>query len=449
VTGKSQLAVSCPLCGGRLLLGPLQFAGMPILVDCRCSGCGRAYRLDWPAGHALLHPVLIDVEDGHVYADGLDWYARRLARCLAGRGQPVSAAIEVHVKDRPASRAILVNCVDFLYGHCLLKLLGGLSYARRNPDADVIVAAPAALRWLAPDVSSVIVDLPLEQGDSWINGFHDAVAGALGAYDEIVIAPGVSQPPLTAEDLERLLGPEFAPQDFWASATSSAGEESPLVCLVSREDRPWAGPHRWRAGLAGRLSPELRRRVLVADQNRRFERVVRRVRESCPEARFVLTGIGAGGRLSSDVLDLRCDAAPLTEERERGWLAAYASSRVVAGVHGSNMLLPSALGGAVVDLLPEDRLRNLGQDLIITSERDRDPKLCLFRYRIVPLTTSPEAVADIIVSILEDADRHHLNMRENTAAYTTVGWPRPIRWRRVDARVSGDQLRLVQERSRP
>lgn len=427
VVGKEQLRVDCPACGTRLTLGQIQFAGMPIFVECQCAGCSRAYWLDWPAGHALLHPTLLDTSSGRAYFDGLAWYPRMLVRCFNSRRSPVTAAIRVRRREPASERVVLVNCVDFLYGHCLLKLLSGLSYARLNPDADVVVVAPPLLHWLIPtDVSIVEVDLALSQSECRIEGLDEVVKDLLGSYGEISISPGISQPPLTGDDIVRLTGPEVAPLAFW----STPDENGPLVSLIVREDRLWLGPRRpLLARLAGRASRRLGRWLLLRRQRRCFARVVQRVRAAQPDVRFAVIGLGTAGATPPGALDLRQPPGTVTEEHERRWVATYARSRIVVGVHGSNMLLPSGLAGAVIDLLPPDRLRNIGQDLLITDERDHEPKLSLFRYRILPLSTSPEAVAEIIVSILNDADRHHQNMIENRAAYDAVGWPRPITWR--------------------
>ena len=72
---------------------------------------------------------------------------------------------------------------------------------------------------------------------------------------------------------------------------------------------------------------------------------------------------------------------------------------MVVGVHGSHMLLPSAFAGAVIDLLPPHKL--------------------------------PDVVSEVIVSLLEDADFHYVNMIRNRSA-TGVEWLRPIVWRRLD-----------------
>jgi len=431
VAGKKELVVTCPRCDGRLVLGPIHFAGMPVFVDCHCNGCGSKYWLDWPAGHALLHPTLIHPDDDSLYFDGLDWYPRRVQRCLATGADPIAARIEIRKQRRSSDRAVVIDCIDFLYGHSLLKLASGLSFARRDTTADVVVIAPKQLAWLLPaDASAIEVDIPFRAGGDWIAGLHDATQEVVGGYREIVIAPALSQPPLSEHDVEQLLGARLGPLEFWSR---SADVTKPVVTIILREDRLWLGattPYLIRA--ARHLSPGFSRRLATKRQLRCFARLVDELRRLLPSIQFTAVGLGTSGELPTDVIDLR--TTEMTDAREREWLEAYAQSRVVVGVHGSNMLLPSALAGAVVDLLPLDKLRNITQDLIIAGGSEREPKLCLFRYRILPLTTGPRVVAATVASILADADRHLHNVIDNRSTYDSVGWPRPITWRRAGAR---------------
>lgn len=431
VVGKKDLVVACPSCRGRLALGRIRFAGMPIFVECRCEGCGREYWLDWPAGHALLHPTLIDADDGSLYFDGSEWYPRRLQRCLATRTSPAAARLTTRAQGRSSDRVVVIDCVDFLYGHCFLKLASGLSFARSDPTADVLVIVPKQLAWLVPAAASTIqVDIPFRAAEEWIAGLDEAVHEAVGSYRELVIAPAVSQPPLSEDDLAQLLGAGFTPRDFWSR---SDDQTEPVVTIVLREDRLWLGE---RAPLvirlARRLSPGTSRRLATKHQLRCVARMVEELRRLRPSVRFTAVGLGTTGALPSGVLDLR--TTEMTDAREREWLDAYARSRVIVGVHGSNMLLPSALGGAVVDLLPLEKLRNITQDLIIAAESEREPKLCLFRYRILPLSTGPRVVAATVASILAGADRHLQNVIDNRSTYTSVGWPRPVTWHRAGRR---------------
>ena len=99
---------------------------------------------------------------------------------------------------------------------------------------------------------------------------------------------------------------------------------------------------------------------------------------------------------------------------------------MVVGVHGANLLLPSLLAGAVVDLLPTFKLPNINQDLIIPHEHGAEPKLSLFRYRIVPEECSPDAFAAISLSVIDHAAFHYQNIIENRRTYDRPGWNRPI-----------------------
>ena len=169
------------------------------------------------------------------------------------------------------------------------------------------------------------------------------------------------------------------------------------------------------------------RPILVRYQNWKLTRVAKLVRRLIPDLRIVVVGLSRTGSFPEDLVDLR--QASMSAATERLWCAEYARSHVVLGVHGSNMLLPSALAGAVVDLLPRFKLRNITQDLIIRDERE--PKLCLFRYRVLPLATRPGIIADTIISIFNDAQLHFSNVIGNRITAERSGWPRSIRWKRL------------------
>ncbi len=97
------------------------------------------------------------------------------------------------------------------------------------------------------------------------------------------------------------------------------------------------------------------------------------------------------------------------------------------------MLLPSALAGAVVDLVPRYKLPNLGQDLVIADGLSRESKVCLFRYRMLPATIGVQPLRDVIVSILRDSRYQYRTTVGNRGAIGATEWPRPPgRWRQLD-----------------
>ena len=119
------------------------------------------------------------------------------------------------------------------------------------------------------------------------------------------------------------------------------------------------------------------------------------LRENFPPIRFAVAGIGPPGRLPSWIEDRR--ATGLDKETEKEWCRLYSRSQIVVGVHGSNMLLPSALAGAVVELLPDDRLGNIVQDLLPGGT---DPREALVRYRFISADAKPSLVTKLVASML-------------------------------------------------
>ena len=159
--------LSCPRCHESLVYDDIHFVGMPILIACHCSQCHVAYLLDWPAGHALLHPTIVEVESGAAHFDGREWYPRLLERLIASRKHPTAAHIDVRGLGSGGSTVIVVNCIDFLYGHCVLKTLSGLRYSRdADPDADVVMIVQQNVSWLVPSTVDIVieVDVPLSDG---------------------------------------------------------------------------------------------------------------------------------------------------------------------------------------------------------------------------------------------------------------------------------------------
>ena len=94
-----------------------------------------------------------------------------------------------------------------------------------------------------------------------------------------------------------------------------------------------------------------------------------------------------------------CRVKNFDAETEQKTCQIYADSRLVIGVHGSNMLLPSAHAGMTIDILPEDRLGNFAQDILY---QETDPRFASFRYRYLSFQTDPAELAKIGLSMLLD-----------------------------------------------
>ena len=88
----------------------------------------------------------------------------------------------------------------------------------------------------------------------------------------------------------------------------------------------------------------------------------------------------------------------------------YAKSDVVIGVHGSNMLLPSAHANMVLDIMPKDRWGNVTQDVIY---QENDNRMTSFRIRYIPIETKVSSLAFIAQSMINGFEKYKQVMSDD------------------------------------
>ena len=150
-------------------------------------------------------------------------------------------------------------------------------------------------------------------------------------------------------------------------------------------------------------------------QRGRIVEFARRLRQTLQLLDFAVVGLAQAGGLPQWISDLRTEQ--ISEVVERKWCERYASSHVVIGVHGSNMLLPSAHTGAVVELMPAARRGDLLQDFLFNRGDTRET---LFRSRVLPLSTSPSDLADSVSSLLLDFNNCLITMEPTFCKHGTT-----------------------------
>jgi hypothetical protein len=144
--------------------------------------------------------------------------------------------------------------------------------------------------------------------------------------------------------------------------------------------------------------------LLSKRQNQLIKKTIRLIRKDLPEAEFYVVGLGKTGSFSGYATDHR--QREVNSLVETAWCEVYAKSHVVVGVHGSNMLLPTALAAGCVEILPEDRYGNMVQDL---SVRYSD-RLQLFFYRFADQFACPKSVVGKVVAMIRDYELFRKNM---------------------------------------
>jgi hypothetical protein len=368
---------ACVYCHTSLQPRGSYIPGMRNLALLTCTQCGREFYGDLRSGQAFFTPQLLEIATGKVHdPHGVAWFASWLEQSFAHR---VASAPELRViEHRPVTRPVVfLNCLDTLYGHVLLKLLNAQAYIDRS-DVDLIVMLPASFAWLVPDGAAQVwlVDLPLARGTEWNDGLASEIATRLGAFAEVHLSIARSHPRAEDYDIERFTRVKPFPLAEWRMRV-----ERPTVTFIWREDRTWnTGIRRSQQRNVASLEKTLRRRIPAIDMG--------------------VVGIGTPGGLPPSIHDLRLGSIDVCAER--AWCERYAASHLVIGVHGSNMLLPSAHAGGVIELLPRQRWGNVLQDLLVRPAGTRE---LLFRNRLVPDGIAAEELGELAADIITGLPR--------------------------------------------
>lgn len=408
---QTQAEHECPYCRVRLHVSGWLMPGMRALADLRCAGCAREFYGDLRAGQALYTPMLLEKATGEVHdAHGVEWFAGWLRDSYARRTDaPVPFAVR---ECRPVTRpVVLLNCLDTLYGHSLLKLLNAQHYLDRQRDFDLVLMVPSVLAWMVPEGVAQVweVSLPLRRGTEWNDWLAREVSRRVEQLGSVSLSRALSHPRPDDFDIERFTRVTPFPLREW-----DARLERPTVTFIWRDDRPWrptaAEPPDTRRGKLRRLISAPHRHQ--AAQHQSVSELAEAIRRDWPALDFAVAGLSSAGEgegLPSWVEDLRRPEAE--EADERRWCEHYAASHAVVGVHGSNMLLPTAHAGSLVELIGPERWGNFTQDVLFRDAGDC--RETLFRYRFVPDTTSPQQLASLIGMLLRGRKdfRHLMNVR--------------------------------------
>ena len=399
---------SCPSCGCSLQVRGWYMPGMRPLADLFCAGCDRAYYGDLAVAQALYTPMLIEQGSGEVHdLYGVPWFAKWLGSAYAGRSsEPVPLSVE---EFRPVRRPVLLNCIDPIYGHAVLKLLNAQHYLDARKELDLILLVPRYLRWMVPDGAAAVwtVDLPLRRGAEWNDWLAGEIARLVEPYDECLLSVALPHPHQDDLDIERFTRVAPFPEELWRDALSA-----PVVTFIWREDRLWLDKRNDMRNLAWKIQ----RKVGISPshlpkQVKNVAELAGHIRRRIPAARFAVAGLGTTGEFPGWIEDHR--ATRLDAAGERGWCELYARSHLVIGVHGSNLLLPSAHAGAVINLMPMDRWPNMLQDMLL---RRADAREALLHYHLLPISMPLDEVSAFAVALLGNRNALMLHMgRKNSA----------------------------------
>lgn len=387
----------CPKCGATLTANGWLITGMRNLADLRCPDCKAEFYGDLPSGQALYTPILLEKETGEIHDEyDVGWFSGWLSDAYAKRtDKPIP--FEARKISKLKNKVILLNCLDKPYGDLLHKLLNAQFYIDNQPDASLIVLLPRFLEWLLPDgvAEAWIIDLPLKRGTEWNDWLAQEIGERLAPFAEIYLSVAFPHPHSDDFDIERFT--RIAP---FPLENLGKHQNKPVVTFIWREDRLWKTESRAKSA---RLENAKQRfgfsQNPLDEQTRKVIKFAELLREKFPSVDFAVAGLGKTNEFPDWIADLRL--LKLNDEEERAWCERYAASHVVVGVYGSNMLLPAAHAGSLIDLVGEEWWGNYLQDVLF---RYTDAREMFYRNRFVPHSTTPEHLVVLVSTILRDED---------------------------------------------
>src|SRR5690606_5165313 len=197
---------SCPECQStEISVSHVSTPGIYWLADCNCRQCGISFRQSLATGHMIDHPLAINTATHKLYPDDWNmWWqsAPFLNFCTNVRQDEISIRKIGHAQHR---KVIILNAIDFLYGHSLLKLYNALHYIDNYKDAGLIVLIPAIFEWLIPQGCAEVwvVDLGLGRLRYSYEALDRFVAKECERFDEVFISKTFNHPDFTRIDMSR------------------------------------------------------------------------------------------------------------------------------------------------------------------------------------------------------------------------------------------------------
>lgn len=371
---KIQHRSHCPYSGKILKPVKVLWQGARVCVVSESPAGGEIVD-ELRIGHAAKTAYSINLAEGETFSD--DNYAEEfLAKPLLNSLQnPQTEQLEIGQEIfKSYQRVIVLNCIDYLYGHSLLKLLNAQRHLDSHPDFGLIVIVQKFMRWMVPEGVAEVWTVPisLKNAQYYYPSFGEFVSKQLERFEEVHVSEAYSHP--SQFDITKFTG--VPKHDF--------DKEAYKITFVWREDRLWCN------NLVFKVCRKLKLlQIPLSIQNWNVRRLFTKMQKLLPLAKFAVAGLGKSTRFPEWIEDFRVDK--FDETTERKMCHVYSESRLVIGIHGSNMLLPSGHAGMTIDMI-EERWGNFAQDILY---QESDPRLASFRYRYLPLQTSLSNLAHI------------------------------------------------------
>jgi hypothetical protein len=395
---------TCPECeSNQIHISQVLIEGVHAVSDNECKSCGFNFFQLLPVGHTVDYPLQFGKVNNKLYDTANAWVSPGLLQYFSEiRPEKVEFRKTVYQKHK---NILILNTLDFLYGHALLKLLNAQHHLDRELELGLVIIIPKNFEWLIPAGCAEVwvADIPLSKLYYRHESIGKYITEELKRFDNVYLSKAYSHPDFTKISVQRFTGiPQFDLRKFSTLPIT--------VTFILREDRWWLD-HFFsykifqalrKAGLV-----TLGKKLLLSIQNRLVRKTIIAIKKQIPGTVFNIIGIGSPGLLGGIANDHRSKI--VSGEQEKEWCELYSRSQVVIGVHGSNMILPTAHAAGCIEILPDDRLPNIAQDIAVQHTDRRQ----LFLYRLLQQFATSAAVASHTIAMITQYDRFYRDMCTN------------------------------------
>lgn len=387
---------TCPFCSKKVASNEVIFWGLVIVAKFECQSYSKSAYISLNIGHFTHFPCVFQdsssLSTSRKQNNTALWLHQPLLNSFYQKNYtiPTFRKVVYHTK----SKAILLNCLDPVYGHALWRLLNYAKLYKKYPEYAIILLIPKNFEYLFPNsrISELwILDNNLEDFQYLMPNLNRIIQQEIRRFEEFHLAKAEVQPQVSQETIENL----FSQKTFTLPQFT---ELSPKVLLVMRNDRFWLSK-KWEYLLFRiykRFNLQLLTSFFIQRQHKHFNKLAKHLRQKNSTLHITAIGFGNPKGLSKDIQDLRSPAPD--SDTENYWNQLASKTHLVVGVHGSHLLIPTALSMAFIELLPLHRIENFGEASIFTQ---KNPRYSNFLKRILPLATSPKIVTRHILHILE------------------------------------------------
>ena len=385
---------TCPVCGQELEAKKTVWQGIHVCAETMCKDCHLTFNQDLKIGHSIFTPYSVNLTNFELFGSesSRDWYGTPFQKSIKNPdNRPIEFKKKIYKK---CDKIVILNCIDYLYGHSLLKLLNAERHLKDSPDYGLVVIVPKFLEWMLPKAIAEkwVVNIPLKDGQHFFIELDNAIQKELNQYSEVYISKAYSHPK------------EFNITNFTGIEKHDFQKQNFRITFIWREDRLWINSS-FLNKVLNKLNLTILNRIVLIWQKWKVLKVFSKLQNVFPNSTFTVAGFGNNKKFPQWIDNQIVNNFDANIEKELCRL--YADSRVVIGVHGSNMLLPSAHAGMTVDLMPDDRWGNFAQDILY---QESDVRMSSYRYRYIPINQKPNFISDMLVQMLMNWNHFGENM---------------------------------------